>query len=244
MNRIQIIAHRGFPTAAPENTLASFRRAIELKPDMAECDARRTKDGELIVIHDPTVDRTTNGSGKVADMTLDELRRLDAGSWFAPEFTGESIPTLDEALGLFRDTGTGLIVEIKEVGTEDEVVAAIYEHGMHDQAMICSFHYGVGLRLSTIAPDIPFSAIIAPKEPVSDDQAVVIVEEAAAVNSSMLAVQYKAFTPALVRAAHAANMHIHPWNVDDEAEMRRLAGMGIDAISSNDVRLAIKALRS
>lgn len=242
MSRILTIAHRGYSVAAPENTLVSFRKAIELKPDMAECDARKTKDGELIVIHDPTVDRTTNGTGKVADMTLDELRRLDAGSWFAPEFAGEKLPTLDEVIDLFKDSGVTLIVEIKEEGTEDEVVAALYEHGMEHQSMICSFHHKVGVRMPVIAPDIPFSPIIAPKEPVGEDQAVALADEAAAVNGSMLAVQYKALTPALVLAAHAANLQIQPWNPDDEAEIRRLAGMGIDAISSNDIRLTLQVL--
>lgn len=242
MSRVLTIAHRGYSAAAPENTLAAFRKAVELKPDFMECDVRQTKDGELIVIHDATLDRTTNGSGKVADMTFDELRKLDAGSWFAPEFSDEKLPTLDEVIEVAKDTGVKLIVEIKEPGTEDEVVAALYEHGMQEQSMLCSFHYKVGVRMPELAPEIPFSPIIAPKDPVGEDEAVALADEAAAVNGSIFAVYYKAISPALVKATHTANMLMEAWTVDDEAEMRRLADMGVDVIGSNDVRLAIEAL--
>ena len=242
MKRVQAIAHRGYSAAAPENTVAAFRRAIEHKPDFIECDVRQTRDGRLIVIHDATLDRTTNGSGKVADHTFEELRKLDAGSWFAPGFAGEKLPTLDEAIECIKGSGVKLLIEIKEPGTEDEVVGALCEHGMQDHSMLCSFHYEVGVRMPELAPEIPFSPIIHPKEQVGEDEAVALADEAAAVNGSVFAVYYKSITPALVKATHLANMLMEAWTVDDPAEMRRLAEMGVDVIGSNDIRLAIETL--
>ena len=95
-NNIYVAAHRGWSEKYPENTMLAFRAAAELGVDQIELDVRCTADGELVVIHDATVDRTTNGHGAVADMTLSELRALDAGSWKGEEFAGANIPTLDE----------------------------------------------------------------------------------------------------------------------------------------------------
>src|SRR3972149_9393656 len=110
---VMVIAHRGFSGQAPENTLASFKKARELGSDMIELDVRFSKDGHMVVMHDDTLDRTTNGRGKVADYTLKELKQLDAGSWFAPQFSDERIPNLNEVLELAK----GKILVNIEIGT-------------------------------------------------------------------------------------------------------------------------------
>ena len=97
---VMVVAHRGFSGAAPENTLAAFRKAIEAGSDMIELDVHLSKDGKIVVIHDETLERTTNGQGKVVDHTLQEIKMLDAGSWFNPQFSGEKIPTLGEVLAI------------------------------------------------------------------------------------------------------------------------------------------------
>ena len=97
---VMVVAHRGFSGAAPENTLAAFRKAIEAGSDMIEMDVHLSKDGKIVVIHDETLERTTNGQGNVADHTLQEIKKLDAGAWFNPQFAGERIPTLREVLAL------------------------------------------------------------------------------------------------------------------------------------------------
>lgn len=97
-----VVAHRGLLRHAPENTLASFRACLELRLGF-EFDVQATKDGQLVCIHDGTVDRTTNGTGRVADLTLAEIRRLDAGSWFDPRFAGERVPTMEEVLSLVAE---------------------------------------------------------------------------------------------------------------------------------------------
>jgi len=206
-----------------------------------ECDVRRTKDGQLIVVHDKTVDRTTNGKGLVADMTMDELRQLDAGSWFGPEFAGERLPTFEEVLDLAKGQIV-LLIEIKEEGTEDQVVEMIKSRDMSREVMLCSFHYKVGVRLPTLDRDIPFSPIIHIPEPVGPEEAVRLADEAASANGAVWAVNYQAINPALIEAANSANMLIESWTVDKEEDMRRLVEMGIDVIGSNDVELLIKVL--
>lgn len=241
MQSVSALAHRGFPKAAPENTPAAYRKAIELRPDFMECDVRRAKDGGLIVIHDKSVDRTTNGKGLVADLTVAELRQLDAGSWFGPEFAGERLPTLEEVLDLAKGQVV-LVIEIKEEGAEDQAVDIIKGRDMSGEVMICSFHYKVGVRMPALDPQIPFSPIIYLPETVGPEEAVRLADEAAAVNGSVWAVNYKAITPALVEATHSANMMIEAWTVDQEDDVRRMVDLGVDVIGSNDIGLLIRVL--
>src|SRR3712207_1869075 len=108
-----VIGHRGAAGYAPENTMVSFERALALRADAIELDVHPTKDGSLVVIHDPTLDRTTSGHGPVVEHTLAEIRALDAGSWFHPSFKDERVPTLDEVLDWARRR-TPVVIEIKQ----------------------------------------------------------------------------------------------------------------------------------
>ncbi|MCA9008318.1 MAG: hypothetical protein KDB01_01160 [Planctomycetaceae bacterium] len=126
----QIVAHRGLLHHAPENTLANFRACLELRLGF-EFDVENTKDGHLVCIHDDTFDRTTNGTGKVVDLTLEEIRRLDAGSWFHPKFSGEKVPTIDEVLELvaeYQQHDVLIAVDLKSEGVEQEVVRLAENH--------------------------------------------------------------------------------------------------------------------
>jgi glycerophosphoryl diester phosphodiesterase len=243
MSKVYAIAHRGFSAAAPENTLSAFEKALEYNPDMIECDVRRTKDGHLIVIHDATVDRTTNGKGAVAGMTLAELQKLDAGSWFSLDFAGERIPTLNEVLDLIKDSSTNLIIEVKEEHTEGQVASAVREKQMSDQVMIASFHYSVGVHLRELAPNIAFIPLKWLAEKADHCEAVRVADEAAAINGSLLGINYTAISPAMVKATHAANLQLMAWTVDDETDMRNLVEMGVDAIASNRIDVLSSVLR-
>ena len=112
-NRPLLIAHRGGAAEAPENTLGAFRRALDLGIRWFELDVQMTKDGALVVIHDETVDRTTNGTGPVSSFTFEEIRKLDAGSRFSPDFAGEKIPTLREVLDRCAEQGAVVFIELK-----------------------------------------------------------------------------------------------------------------------------------
>ncbi len=125
---ITVVGHRGTVKHAPENTVAAIEKAIELGADLVEIDIRESSDGHLVVIHDASVDRTTDGTGLVSQMTLAELKALDAGSWFAPEFAGERIPTLDEALAAMK--GRALPDLDFKAGTPAKLVEAVERHGL------------------------------------------------------------------------------------------------------------------
>lgn len=125
-----VVAHRGLLRHAPENTLANFRACLELKLGF-EFDVERTKDGHFVCLHDDTVDRTTNGTGPVAALTLEEVRRLDAGSWFDPRFAGEKVPTVEEVLALVAEHSRQdvlVAVDLKGTGTEGEVARLAEKH--------------------------------------------------------------------------------------------------------------------
>lgn len=147
----QLIAHRGGSAYEPENTLSAFRNAIEVGADWIEMDIQRTQDGVLVVIHDEAVDRTTDGTGKVEDLTLEQIRTLDAGN-------GEQVPTFEEVIALAREAGVGLLPEAKSPylypGIEAEMVEALIEGGYVQETVIQSFEPGALETIQRINPDI------------------------------------------------------------------------------------------
>ncbi|HKW54244.1 MAG TPA: glycerophosphodiester phosphodiesterase family protein, partial [Stellaceae bacterium] len=129
----RIIGHRGAALTAPENTLAGFCMAAALNVEWVEFDVRLTSDGRCILLHDDTLDRTTNGRGPVSRLTFDEVRRLDAGSWFSPDFAGQPVPGLEETIGLLAQLNVGAVVELKpapgaEAATGRAATAVLVEH--------------------------------------------------------------------------------------------------------------------
>lgn len=144
---VLVIAHRGFSGAAPENTLAAFQKAIEIGSDLVELDVQLSKDKKVVVIHDPTLQRTTTGAGKVIDFNLEELKRFDAGVKFSSKFAGERIPSLLEVLSLAKSK-VGLNIEIKSGFLEpsavhelaDQALKEVEKAGMIDQVLFSSFH--------------------------------------------------------------------------------------------------------
>jgi len=132
-----IVAHRGLLRHAPENTLANIRACLELRLGF-EFDVRRTKDGHLVCVHDETVDRTTDGTGTVSDMTLEQIRRLDAGKWFDPRFAGEKVPTVEEVLKLvaeYRRHDVLVAVDLKAADVEQDVVRVAEQHEVLDRLL-------------------------------------------------------------------------------------------------------------
>ncbi|MCX7787277.1 MAG: glycerophosphodiester phosphodiesterase [Spirochaetes bacterium] len=154
-----IFAHRGVSSQCPENTLSAFRKAIEVGADGIELDVHRSKDGHLLVCHDETVDRTTDGKGVIQEMTRKDLSKLDAGSWFGTAFKGERIPMLEEVLNILQPTTLLLNIELKTdyffyPGIEEETYALIQKYGMEDRVILSSFNHYTVLRFRRIAPKV------------------------------------------------------------------------------------------
>jgi glycerophosphoryl diester phosphodiesterase len=153
-----VIGHRGNSSVAPQNTLAAFEAAARAGADLVELDLQLTADGQIVVIHDDTVDATTSGSGPVSDYTFDDLRALDAGSWFAPSFAGQRVPLFAEVLTLLHHhPQVGLLAEFKDVWTPEDAAqatAAIIGTGLAERTIVQSFYPQTVAALRDVAPSL------------------------------------------------------------------------------------------
>lgn len=226
-----ILAHRGASAYAPENTLAAFNLAFELGADGIELDVSLTRDGIPVVIHDDTVDRTTNGRGAVNQFTLAELQQLDASNRME-KYRGEKIPTLEEVL---RAVGKrGLInIEIKSTGlktdgVEGAVLAAIENTGA-PRVLISSFNPLVLRRMLLLDPRLPRGLLYAPRLPIFLRRAWLrpLVRPAA------LHPHFSMVTRELVQWAHTRGYQVNTWTVDEPEVARRLIEWGVDGIITN-----------
>jgi glycerophosphoryl diester phosphodiesterase len=229
-DHITNIAHRGASGTRPENTLVAFRHAMEIGADYIELDARPTADGVAIVLHDATVDRTTNGSGAAAEMTFAQIRSLDAGSWFAPEYAEERVPTLSEVIALTGDR-VPLSLELKAPGVEAQAVAAIRE-SRHPKSFISSFDEGCLRRVRELDPQLPIELIVG-ISPLSASESADLIRRAQDLGASILAPNHGGITPELVAAATAADLALVCWTVDDPADMHHMLALGLKAITTN-----------
>lgn len=230
--RVWVIGHRGAMGHSPENTMASFERGLELGADLVELDVHLSRDGALMVIHDESVDRTTNGHGLVQDQTLAELKRLDAGAWFGREFAGQTIPTLDEVLDWARQRHAMVDIEIKNApifyaGIEEAVVKALDRAGMTEQVIVISFDHHAVRTVKALSPRIATGVLYAAR-PV--DAGLELARQAQA-DALLPHVAY--VTRDDVAAAHAAGLSVAPWTTSDPEALRYLIECGVDAIGTN-----------
>ncbi len=235
MKNIVCIAHRGASGDghAPENTLAAFRKAIEMGVDGVECDVHCTKDGSVVVIHDHTLNRTTDTKGVVEEMTLREVKKADAGSWFDPRFAGERVPTLRELLELTKGKVI-TVIEIKSENIADKVVKEIESARAESEVVIISFHASALRDAQEINPRIPRGILIGGRKAIRKPAGILdLIHQAAEAGASVLDLSSKIITPPLVEESHRRGMGVWAWTVDDEVEMKRLAEMYVDGITSN-----------
>lgn len=227
------IAHRGASAAAPANTLAAFEKAVELGADGIELDVHLSTDGVPVVIHDFTVDGTTDGHGRVASLTLAQLKQLDAGITFDPAFAGERIPTLEEVLEAVGDLLL-LSIELKNFslrdnGLERAVIAQVEQHGLGGRVILSSFNPFSLRRAKKIAPHILAGLLYAPNLPLPLRRAwlaPLAPHEARHPEHTMVDAHYMAW-------ARRRSYQVNTWTVDDPDEMRRLIGLGVDSIITN-----------
>ncbi len=227
-----VLAHRGASAHAPESTLAAFRLAVESGADGIELDVHLSRDGEVVVIHDDQVDRTTDGRGWVHEMTLAELRSLDAGRWFGPGFAGERIPTLAEVLEAVGGALRLINIELKagpssRPGLVQRVVETVRRLGLEERCVISSFNHFALREVKRIEPSLRTGILYVEG----------LVEPwiyARQVPADALHPPHYVVIPELVEGAHRAGLAVHTWTVDAPDEVRRVAACGVDAIITND----------
>ncbi len=235
--RVIVIAHRGANKFAPENTLAAFRKAIELECDYVELDVRRTKDGALVLMHDNTVDHRTDGKGKVEELTLAEIKALDAGIKHGAQWAGERVPTLDEALAECK--GKIKVYVDNKAGPPDEVIAAIERHRMLKDVVV----YG-GVETLRQFKKLRPKIWIMPDHPSGLPEMAAL---AADLKPETFDGNLRSWTKDQVDAAHKSGVQVWVDNLgenDNEAGFRKAIDMGVDAIQTDHPDVLIKFLRA
>ncbi len=240
--RPTVFAHRGASAHAPENTLAAFELAVAQAAPALELDAKLCADQRVVVIHDQTVDRTTNGSGRVADLPLTALKTLDAGSHFDPAFRGEPIPTLDE---VFETVGKKIFINVELTNyasprdaLPEKVAQIVQAHGMEARVLFSSFNPIALRRIHRLLPQAPLGLLATPgwsgiwaRSPLGRIVPYTALHPAAG-----------DVTPQMILAQHRRCRRLHAYTVNDPQQMARLFAWGIDGIFSDDPALALEQL--
>ena len=238
-----MVAHRGFSGGAPENTMAAFKKAIEIGSDMIELDVHLSKDGQVVVIHDDTLNRTTNGKGKVASYTLNELKPLDAGSWFGSQFSGEKIPTLKEVLELTRgqillniELKGGDLRQYSREDLADRSLQEVEKAGMLNQVLFGSVDLSAIERIREKNPRVPVALIYSkswsfPQEATGGRPVPVL---------SCLGT---VLTQTNISKAHQQGVMVFVWTLNTEEHMEYFLNMGVDGIITNHPDRLIRILQ-
>lgn len=230
-----VIAHRGSSAYAPENTLAAFQLAAEQGADAIELDVDLTRDGQVIVMHDATLDRTTDAQGRVTALTLAEIRRADAGTWKSAEFKGERVPLLSE---VFDVVGQRLLinVEIKGMalrgsGLEEKVAALIEERALLDRVILSSFNPFALRRVKHVDARLACGLLIAPDLPIvlRDAWLAPLIPGLNARHP-----HHSQVNKAMVDQCHAQGLAVNVWTVNQAGTARTLAQAGVDGLIGDD----------
>lgn len=237
-----LIAHRGDLAHAPENTLPAFRQAVEKGADGVELDAKLTSDGHVVVFHDMTVDRTTNGHGKLASFTLESIRNLDAGSWFDEKFKGTQVPLLEE---VFETVGRDRLINIELTnystprdGLVEHVCALINRHANQKQILFSSFFASNLKQAALLLPEIPRGLLAMPG-----------IAGVWARSFGFTLGEYQALHPHIssvsreqVQRVHRLKRRVHVWTANAPEEIKKLRDWGVDAIFTDNPASALRAL--
>ena len=245
--RPQVAAHRGGALLWPENSLTAFRQAMALGADYLETDVHLTADGEVVVIHDPTLDRTTTGTGRVraaplADLAAVRLRARDGSP------TADGLPTLAQLLDLLGPGSARLLLEIKVdadrqryPGIEEKVLALVRGRGLADRTVVMAFEPETVRRVRALDSSIRTAQLVAKsrvdREGVPAREA---VRWARDVGATHLGIDYRALDPGVLEAARAASITLAAWTVNDESDLRRVVASGVDVVISDRPDLALR----
>jgi len=225
-----IVGHRGAAGLAPENTLKGFALAMDLGVDAVECDVRLTRDGQVVLMHDATVDRTTNGSGAVAEMDLPRLRRLDAGD-------GESVPTLPDLLAAVKGR-CRLLCEIKAAEAAVAAARAVLAAGMAGEVTLISFHPDALAAVRQCDGGLATGVLIGEREFGGLDAALALPAEHVGLYHGLL-------SPEVVQGVREAGKEVGAWTMNTPEAMRAMIGLGVDVLTSDrpDILLDVAGVR-
>jgi glycerophosphoryl diester phosphodiesterase len=234
--RPYVIAHRGISGRYPENTLIAFQRAVEAGVDWIEFDVHTTADGVVIVSHDTTADRCTDGQGDFKTMTLQEVKLLDAGRWFGDEFAGTRIPTFEETLDLLGDGRVRLCIEVKGNDTGDylrtawHTVQILKRRGFLRHVVIASFNIECLRAVKMWEPLLGTSLDPSPQDGSCTPWE--LCQQVLMCSASMQHV-YTTLTSELIEEAHGHGFNLWTWTVNEAEDMRRMIDIGVDAIMTD-----------
>lgn len=227
------VAHRGASGHAPENTIAAFDLAVKMKADYFEVDVQRSKDGRLVIMHDTSVDRTTDGTGEIRDLTLAQLKQLDAGSWFSPAYAGERVPTLEEVLDRYRGKGIKILIELKDParypGIERQVAKALAKRNLdkRDKVVVQSFDLKSIQRFHRWLPRVPIGVLLSK----GDYQETGVTNahlRSFAVYADYVNPDKDLVNADLVQRVHRHGMKILPYTIRDQSAANLLFAAGVD----------------
>jgi len=236
----RVFAHRGLSASYPENTILAFGKALDAGCEGIELDVQLSRDGELVVIHDETIDRTTDGKGKVRDFSIEELRRFDASGRFAGAYGFNSIPGLSEYFDLVKDRSVITNIELKNSvfaypGIEGKLIAMVEDYGLADRVLYSSFNHQSLLKCREISPRCEIAFIISSW--LISAGSYCRQHGGNYINSRFSFLTKENMDELLINGVRAM-----AWTVDDPAEMKRLAGMGVDSLITNEPLLALDVL--
>ncbi len=226
-----IVAHRGYSAKYPENTIAAIQGGIDAGSNGIEFDVHRCASGQIVLMHDFTLDRTTDGEGKVAEATLSKLQKLDAGSWKGEQFAGERIPTLDEVLKVFENTGVTAVIEVKAEDVDaTELSGLISSHKA--KACVISFSQDKIKEIKKADSSIRCGLLVGgvPEEFIPADW---LLEQTKKLGCEVLSINYQVLSPGLIKGLRENNVEVWAWTVNDAAVMQALVDWGIDGITTD-----------
>jgi len=240
------VAHRGHSIAFPENTLEAYRKAIELGVEMIECDVNITRDGKLVMIHDKSLDRTTNGTGLVSSVNWDDIQMLDAGVKFNPDFADVRIPSTEETILLYKEAGIMSCFEVKGADIDESnrialgLVELFLKHNMLDTAFLSSYHHDALHLAKSKCPEL----LLAPERLPDDAPAdpLEAVRQARSFSAPVIQHQYTVLTAEVVQELHKNDIAVWSWSTNDESSMVYSIDLAADALMSDDVDLILKVL--
>lgn len=240
------VAHRGHSIAYPENTQVAYRKAIEMGIEMIECDVNITSDGQLVMIHDSTLDRTTNGRGRVSAATWDEVQRLDAGAKFNPEFAGTRISSTEETLLFFKEAGIYACFEVKGADAAESkriattLLGLFQKHNVLDTMFMSAYNHDALKLALAQCPELLLAPERLPDDAPADPPEA--VRQVLSFPAPVLQHQYTVLTAEVMKALHDVDVAVWSWSTTDEASLVLSIELGADAVMGDDVKLMLEVL--